>query len=240
MIYYHRRRQQNVSEKKAIIEQFKREILQSQIEIQNQTLQQVGRELHDHIGQLLSVAMLHLNGLDEELEQSEHRHAIEQTINVVRTTIQDVRALSKTLDSDTVRRFGLRQSLALELERIERTGRFRTYLHVAGTPYPLGEEAETILFRMTQESLNNAIKHSGGQAIMVTTSYQSDHFELIITDDGKGFDVNEVSTRTANTVGSGLRNLQQRARLLGGTCTISSEPGQQTRVDIVLPKQAAV
>ncbi|WP_229365663.1 sensor histidine kinase [Fibrisoma montanum] len=221
-------------------EAYERELLKTQIEIQNQTLEQVGRELHDHIGQLLSVAMLHLNGLDEELEQSEHRHAIQQTINVVRTTIQDVRALSKTLDSDTVRRFGLRQSLELELERIERTGRFRTYLHVTGTPYSLGEEAETILFRIAQESLNNAIKHSGGHAIMVTTSYQSDQFKLSITDDGKGFDVDEVSTRKADIAGSGLRNLQQRAHLLGGTCTISSEPGQETRVDIVLPKQAAV
>jgi len=240
IIYYHKRQREVIREKWALEEKYERELLQTQIEIQNQTLEQVGKELHDNIGQLLSVAMLHLNGLDEELEQSEHRHAIQQTINVVRTTIQDVRALSKTLDSDTVRRFGLRQSLELELERIERTGRFRTYLHVTGTPYSLGEEAETILFRIAQESLNNAIKHSGGHAIMVTTSYQSDQFKLSITDDGKGFDVDEVSTRKSDIAGSGLRNLQQRAHLLGGTCTISSEPGQETRVDIVLPKQAAV
>ena len=218
---------------------YQRELLQSQIETQNQTLEYVGQELHDNIGQMLSVAMLHLNGLEEELAQSTHQSAVRRMVESIEGTITAVRQLSKTLDKSTVKRFGLTESLNLELERIRQTGRYQTSLQVLGQPYALGDEAGIILFRMAQESLNNALKHARAKNLTIEAAYQPDTFSLSIIDDGQGFDQTEVTARQLSHSGSGLHNLHQRAQLLGGTCTIDSRPGAGTRVSITLPQPSA-
>ena len=218
-----------------IRETYEREILQSQIEIQNHTLKQIGQELHDHIGQLLSLAMLQLNILDDEMDGSQHHPALNEVQQVIGTIIQDVRTLSKSLDSDTIQRFGLCDSLTMELDRIQRMGRFQTQLTVQGTPYSLDPQVETVLFRMAQESLNNAIKHSAAKTLSVLIDYESQQFTLTIADDGRGFSVAETSQRVINESGSGLRNLQQRAILLGGVCEVDSQSGRGTKVHIRLP-----
>ncbi|WP_460915314.1 sensor histidine kinase [Spirosoma areae] len=216
---------------------YQRELLQTQLETQNQTLEYIGQELHDNVGQMLSVAMLQLNGLDEDLSDPSHQSAVRQMIETVQSTIQAVRQLAKTLDSGTVRRFGLRESLALELERIGQTGRYQTHLDITGQPYDLGDEAEIILFRMAQESLNNALKHAQAKTLTVTVDYQLERFMLSIADDGRGFDLAEATNRQATASGSGVNNLYQRAQLLGGTCTISTQANTGTRIGITLPRQ---
>ena len=215
-------------------ETYQRELLQSQLETQNQTLEYVGQELHDNIGQMLSVAMLHLNGLEEELTQSTHQSAVRRMVESIEGTITAVRQLSKTLDKSTVSRFGLTESLNLELERIRQTGRHQTSLQVSGQPYALGDEVEIILFRMAQESLNNALKHAHAKNFVIEAAYKPDAFSLSIRDDGQGFDQTEAKARGLSHSGSGLHNLRQRAQLLGGTCTIDSQPGAGTRVHIRL------
>lgn len=239
ILRYRQRVENHLRDMKSIKETYQRELLQSQLETQNQTLEYVGQELHDNIGQMLSVAMLHLNGLEEELAQSNHQSAVRRMVESIEGTITAVRQLSKTLDKSTVKRFGLTESLNLELERIRQTGRYQTSLQVSGQPYALGDEAEIILFRMAQESLNNALKHARARNLTIEAVYQPDAFSLSIRDDGQGFDQNEVMARELSHSGSGLHNLRQRAQLLGGTCIIDSQPGAGTRVYITLPQPLA-
>lgn len=143
--------------------------------------------------------------------------------------------MSKSLDSDTVQRFGLLPSLTLELERIQRAGHIQTQLVTVGDPYSLGKQAEIVLLRMAQESLNNALKHAHARTLTVSGTYQPSAFLLTITDDGQGFNVEEATVRPLDQAGSGLGNLHRRAGLLGGSCTISSQVGAGTRVEIQLP-----
>jgi len=232
---YQRRRIRFLQETTRIKIAYQRELLQSQLETQNQTLEDIGQELHDNIGQMLSVAMLQLNGLDEDLMDSSHQSAIRKMTQTIETTIQAVRQLAKTLDRGTVRQFGLGESLGLELERIGQTGRYQTHLQVIGQAYDLGDEAEIILFRMAQESLNNALKHARARTLTITVDYQPTVFVLTIADDGRGFDLVESANRQAGASGSGMRNLHQRAQLLGGACLVSSQPGKGTSVEIKLP-----
>ncbi|GAB4009577.1 hypothetical protein GCM10028808_18680 [Spirosoma migulaei] len=232
---FQRRQAQFRQEREVMRETYQRELLQSQLETQNQTLEYIGQELHDNIGQMLSVAMLHLNGLEEELMQSSHQSAVSRMVQTIEGTILAVRQLAKTLDSGTVQRFGLRESLGLELERINQTGRYQTHLQITGEPYELGNEAEIILFRMAQESLNNAIKHAGAKTLTITVDYQSTTLILTIADDGRGFELSETTNRQVGASGSGMRNLHQRAQLLGGTCLVDTQPGLGTRIEIKLP-----
>lgn len=219
---------------------YQRELLQSQIEIQNQTLQQVANDLHDNVGQLLTVVIMRLNSLEDEVIEPDQQEAVLQTRELVRTVITDVRALSKTLDYDTVRRFGLVPSLTLELERIQRTGRIKAELITAGEPYSLGEQMETVLLRMAQESLNNALKHARAKTLHVLTDFKPDSFMLTISDDGRGFSVEEATTRQLDKSGAGLNNLYRRASLLGGSCTIFSQPETGTRVEIRMPRTSII
>jgi len=229
---YHR----YVREKEEIKNEYQRELLQSQIEIQNHTLQQVGQDLHDNIGQLLTVALMRLNTLEDEVTDSDAQDAVGQVRELVNTIVTDVRALGKTLDHDTVRRFGLLSSLTLELERIQRIGRIQTKLTVVGEAYSLGEQVEIVLLRMAQESLNNALKHARAHTLAVEADFRSEMFFLRILDDGQGFDVEQVKARSAEAAGAGLTNLNRRAGLLQGACTISSRPGEGSRIEINVPR----
>ncbi len=236
ILYYHRRQRENQREKQLLTEAYERELLRAKLEIQNHTLQQLGEELHDHIGQMLALAKLQLNSLSARLTEPAHQAATRDTLDVISQTIRDVRAMTKTLDTRTVHQFGLQDSLTLALERIERTGYYQARLLVTGSPYSLGNETEIILFRMAQESLTNALKHAQARTLTVDADYQSDAFRLCIRDDGQGFSLKDVTGRSLSQSGSGLGHLQQRARLLGGQCHIDSQPGAGTRIEISLPR----
>jgi len=183
---------------------------------------------------------MRLNTLEDETAEPNTQQSVQQTRDVVRTVIADVRMMSKTLDYDTVGRFGLLPSLTLELERIQRAGRIHTQLNTAGEPYSLGGQTEMVLLRMTQEALNNAIKHAQAKILTVTADYSPDNFILTISDDGRGFNVSEVIDRTLDQAGAGLSNLQHRAGLLGGTCTIVSQPGAGSSIEIRMPRNQSV
>lgn len=240
-VFMHQRQYHRyLTDKEQIKNAYQRELLQSQLEIQNQTLQQVGNDLHDNIGQLLTVVIMRLNTLEDNAKDSQSRQSVQQTRDLVRTIIADIRALSKTLDYDTVRRFGLSASLTLELDRVQRTGRIHTDLVTVGEEYSLGEQAEIVLLRMAQESINNALKHARANTLTVLVEYKPDNFILTIVDNGQGFLVEEVATRTLDKAGSGLNSLQRRTGMLSGTCTIDSRLGEGTRIQIQLPRNRVI
>jgi len=211
---------------------YEQEILKSQLEIQNQTLQDIAQELHDNIGQLLSVARINLNVMEEEGDDKDGY--IKQTNEIINQSINDLRALTKSFDGDFVQQFGLEESLSHEIARIRKTKRFATEINIVGEKYSLGYEREIVLFRVAQEILNNALKHSKAQNLTVLLSYSPETFELTIKDDGKGFDIERIQQNEINQSGAGLRNIQRRVKLIGGTCQISSEIGKETKITITL------
>ncbi|WP_332369164.1 sensor histidine kinase [Spirosoma telluris] len=236
LFLYKQRYKTHQQELIALEEINRREILQAQLETQNQTLQQIAHELHDNIGQLLSVVVMRLNTIEDETTETNTEQSVQQTRDLVRTVIADVRMMSKTLDYDTVDRFGLLPSLTLELERIERAGRIKTRLTTLGEPYSLGKQTEMVLLRMTQEALNNAIKHAQAKALTIITDYSSDTFRLVISDDGRGFTVSEATSRSIDQAGSGLGNLHHRAHLLGELVRLIANPVLALRSIFRYPK----
>lgn len=233
---YQKRRFQYQREKSALREAYEREILQTQLEIQNDTLQRVGEELHDNLGQLLTLARLHLNQAGEAPDETRSKTSVKQANDVLKSAIQAVRTLSKTLDGGTVHEFGLVESLSLECERIRRMGTVQVEFRESGEMASLSPQAELVLFRMVQEVLNNALKHAEATALVVSVHGDQETFSLTITDTGKGFDPALLVGKTLAEGGSGLRNLHRRAELLGGTFTLHSQPGAGTRVEIRIPR----
>lgn len=234
-LIYQRKRYEHQQEVVRIHEAYQREILQAQIETQNQTLQHVSGELHDHIGQLLSVAMLQINVLDEDLTETPHQPAVKQTASIIEQVLTDLRVLSKTLNTDAVSQLGLPDSIALELDRIHRTGRYQTQLTLIGEPRSISSEVVTVLFRMVQEAISNALKHARARHIYVTLEYPPSRLILRIADDGQGIAPTGLTGPRSLPNGQGMDNLHRRATLLGGTCTVNSQPNEGCIIAIDVP-----
>jgi two-component system, NarL family, sensor kinase len=221
-IYFQKKKIQHLQEKATLKAQYDQEILKSQIEVQNATLQYLGKELHDNVGQLLSVARINLNVVEETIQEAENEGFVKQANELVEQSIQELRALSKSLDGDFVQDFGFQEMIIHELQRIRKTKKFETEILIQGQKYSLGYDREIVLFRIVQEILNNTIKHSGATIIEASLNYLPNNFTLQISDNGKGFDYAKVINNELNQSGSGLRNIQRRATLINFNCEIDS------------------
>jgi len=227
------RRQIKHRQEKAILKaQYEKEILQSQIEVQNSTLKYIGQELHDNIGQLLSVAKINMGVMEESIEQrnlEDFSFNFHQANDLISEIIGEVRGLTKSLDDSFVQEFGFAESIAHELQRIQKTKRFVTDLTIQGEKYILGYEREIILFRIVQEILNNTLKHSGAKNISIVLKYYIDKFVLIVSDDGRGFNYESTIDRDLSQAGAGLRNINRRAALIHFDCELITQKDAGTK-----------
>nr|WP_236676047.1 ATP-binding protein [Chryseolinea lacunae] len=205
-------------------------LLQSQLEIKEQTLQHISHELHDNLGQVASLIKINLNTLQLHDEQKALQK-IEDTKELVRQLITDLKSLSVHLNSDWAVQVGLLRGLENEVERLNKTGQWQASLKQEGPLPDLDANTTIFLYRMAQEILNNTIKHSSGKHVAVSLCTTGNLFTLVFTDDGVGFDPEEKT----KSGGSGLMNLQHRARLIQATLNIQSAPANGTSIAIELP-----
>lgn len=220
-------------EKAALKAQYQESLLQSQLEIQEQTLKNISQEIHDNIGQTLSLAKLNLNTLKiNNTEQAVEK--IASSKKLVSKAILDLRSLSKTMHTDTILQAGLLKALEIELQIIGRSGDVHTALQVTGAPYNLDPQKELIIFRTIQEALNNVIKHSLAQSVNIEVIYDNTRMEITLADNGIGFDPGASTTEKVG--GSGLRNMKNRMQLIGGSLIIQPNHPNGTKVQIVIPK----
>jgi two-component system, NarL family, sensor kinase len=224
-----------IKEKQQLEHDYQQEILRSQIEIQQQTLQAVSQEIHDNIGQLLSIVKMQLNIIEESPVSNPHQTQIIKTNELVSRVIQDLRSLAKGVNPDFVQTHGLSECVRFELERLQNTGLFKTQLEITGTPHKLNLAREFIVYRVIQESLQNIIKHARATAVCIQFHYSDATLQCLIKDNGRGFDINDALHANAAASGSGLRNMLQRVKMINGTIDIDSKLEQGTVVKIILP-----
>ena len=213
-------------------EGFSLTLLQTQLEIQEQTLKNISQEIHDNIGQALSLAKLNLNTMpstnDEVLQQK-----IQNSKELVSKAIVDLRDLSRSLDTDYVQEMGLQRAIEYELEMIKKTGTVETSMIIEGAMFRLEKQKELILFRIVQETFNNILKHAGAKTINVYINYGT-AFTLVIKDDGKGVNLDPLNEGKNKNFGLGIRNMHSRAKLIGAEFNMKSVIGKGTEVEIVL------
>jgi signal transduction histidine kinase len=221
MVVLHRQRQvQNRQRLDQVKAEHEKTLLNIENEIQQETLAHVGRELHDNIGQLLSLAKLNLNSTKPE-KQAEGKEFINQII-------KEVRALSKTLNLDWVEEITIDDFIRQQLQRIESTGYCQTIFDSDHSFNELSKDSKLVMIRVLQECLNNAIKHAAPSSIQIKV-YKDDSVRKIeIMDDGRGFDTSVQSK------GSGMTNLKKRMETIGGTIIISSILGKGTHITLNL------
>jgi signal transduction histidine kinase len=234
--YINRRKKKHMEEKQMMQSSFHQELLQTQLEIQEQTLKTISQEIHDNIGQVLSLAKLNLNTIDIT-RKDDLLEKIDSSKQLVSKAIQDLRDLSKSLNTDNIAAIGLLRAIGYELDMIRKAGEHKTSLEIMGNAIRPDPQKELIVFRIVQELLNNIIKHAAATNIKVEAHYTNTELELIISDDGKGFNLESMNKEDNNGSGQGLgiRNMHNRARLIGAGFSMQSLEGQGTTVKLKLP-----
>lgn len=227
---YKKKQQEHKVEKEKLQSQFCQTLLQSQLEIQEQTLRHVSRELHDNIGQVASLIKINLNTIVLD-GQEKANQKIEDTKDLIRQLITDVKALSVNLGSDRVTRIGLIKALETEVERLNKTEEFVAEFIMEGDLPRIDDDSLIIIYRMAQEIINNIVKHSHAKHIRVLLNANEKVLTLAMQDDGVGFDVEEKKKQG----GAGLFNLQNRAKLINAQLTIVSTQGNGTATSIQMP-----
>ncbi|CBL46302.1 Putative sensory box histidine kinase [gamma proteobacterium HdN1] len=201
----------------------------------------IAQELHDGLGQELSVLRLELERLRRRiLKQGQNAspealaEAIDEIGDRVDTTVRSVRQISSDLRPGVLDRLGLVAALEWLLSEFERRTGIHTRLTLEGTEPQANPETSTALFRILQETLANVARHSDATHVSATLHSSATELTLIVRDNGRGFDVNAERA----TPSLGLLGMKERALRLGGTVTIASEARKGTKTNVTLPQSS--
>lgn len=214
-------------------QQFKQAVLQTEIEIREETLTQISRDLHDNLGQIASLIKINLNLVSKDLKEVDHLK-IEDSIDLLKRMIADIKSLSTSLNSENLKNFGLLEALNDDVQRINKTGHLNILVHSNGTMPALAPEIEIFIYRMSQEIINNALKHAGAKNLSIDFKEDENKLDLLFKDDGKGFNTKDVIENNLGK-GNGLTNLFKRCKIIGANLSINSTLGGGTQIRIHLP-----
>ncbi|MBL0357975.1 MAG: hypothetical protein IPP72_14335 [Chitinophagaceae bacterium] len=194
---------------------YKNTLLQSQLEMQEYTFQHIAREIHDNIGQKLTLAKLYLNTLSY-CDTNTTRSSVNDSLELITESISGLSDVSRSMSTEMILQNGLVKGIEMEVANVKKAGLYQVAFNISGNEIFLSGNAELVIFRIVQECLNNFLKHADGNYISIGLNYTNDRLILDINDNGKGFDIDKQVN------GAGLINIRKRAVLLKGDCKINS------------------
>ncbi|HEY4651335.1 MAG TPA: histidine kinase [Pontibacter sp.] len=231
---YQKKRQLHAEEVSSLVEAYQKEILKAQLEMQEQTFLSISQEIHDNVGQVLSLVRLNISTLENAAKESATQK-ITTSKELLDQAIQDLRDLSKRLNSNYLAQQSLSELLRFQLGLIGKTGAVDTSFEVVGNEWGLEPEKKLIIFRIAQEALSNILRHADADAISSRLVCYPDKMTLNIADNGKGFQVAGHTAANGQPNGTGTLNMRYRARLIGASLHIESTPEAGTVVSLELP-----
>lgn len=221
-----------ILEKELRQQQYETQLLKIQIEVQEDTRKNIGMELHDNIGQLLSLTHLTIASIDPGGD-TQTAQKINDSKDLIKRSIGELRQLSKVLHGEMLLKEGLEDAIRNEITWLQRNNHFQVHFSCLNElQSKTDKDKDLFVFRLLQECLNNIIKHADARKIDIILQYDTDQLYLKICDDGKGFDVHTLAPRQT---GLGINNMQTRMRLLKGIMSIESSAGKGTQIAFWIP-----
>lgn len=218
-----RRKNKLLQEQQVAKEDYERELSEIQIEIREETLRNISWELHDNIGQLMTLAKIQVQLAKEK------PNTIDEAADTIGKAINELRMLSKLINPEAIKNLSLREAVRLEMERFNRMAFIKATYTVVGLPFSIGSDKEIIIFRILQEFFSNTIKHSKATKLDVTLTYTESELLINAKDNGVGFK-DEIDYS-----GIGIKNMTNRAKVIGADFRISSIPNEGTMLRLVYP-----
>lgn len=205
------------------------ELLRTRIELQEQALDWISREVHDNVGQVLSVTRFQLKASVDNKSREELAATASQSAERIGACIHDLRNMTHTLNGEMIQQIGLNAAIDRELSFIRSLFKLECGFAPEYECHLSGDQ-ELLLFRITQECLNNVIRHAAASRVRIAITQTNERLRLTIEDNGRGMD----SSPELNTKGMGLSSIRQRAEILGGNLDIDSAPGQGCKIIVTL------
>jgi PAS domain S-box-containing protein len=197
------------------------------IQAQEREREIIGHELHDNVNQILTTVKLYLEMVVGDPRKG--KRLLPESIKYLVKSINEIRNLSRDLSAPTLGNQSLIDSIKDLVSMVESSTALKIKFYYNQFHDTIPKDRQLALYRILQEQLNNVIKHSGASEVEITLSRNDEVAELMIFDNGKGFQATERKN------GIGLNNIQSRAQLLGGKMEIRSAPGEGVLMKITLP-----
>lgn len=224
---YRKKQVRHITEKLELKHRYQNEVLQTQLEVQEQSFKYISEEIHDNIAQTLSLVKLRLYKTAGKAGDITMKESIENSTELLTAALDGLRNLSHVLNGGLIAKLSLRESIEKELNYVHDANDTQVQLSVKGQYYEPDSEKKLLIFRIVQEAINNAVKHGKASAINISLAYQTGNLVIEIKDNGKGFD----TTLLQDSKGLGLHNMQLRAQMLGSMEVISS-PGAGSTITL--------
>jgi signal transduction histidine kinase len=206
---FQRRKNKLLLEREEIKKNFEREIAETQIEIREETLRNISWELHDNIGQLLTLAKI-------QLQQSKGGD-LKEVKETISKSLKEVRALSKLINPEFINNIPFTEALRLEVERFNRLNYINAKLIILGEKKTCNPKDGIIIFRVLQEFFSNTIKHSKATKLEVILDFKKAVLAITAIDNGVGFEVKKSKRK-----GIGLANIKARVELINAKTILKS------------------
>jgi signal transduction histidine kinase len=227
-----RKQQQQHFEMAKIEALHQKNLLEASVDSQEHVRRQIGGDLHDEIGTLLSASKMSLSILGKSIaSQPGSKELVAQTTDLLNQAVANVRRISKDLMPSTLDEFGLVIALDEFSEKLTAyTGIpiFFKKINIENQIFP--KKTELIYYRIVQELINNSLKHAKPSQINIDLELNENKLILTVFDDGKGFDMDEVMSNPKN--GIGIRNIQSRLSLINGHVRYDVAKGRGSKITI--------
>lgn len=205
----------------------------ARLEGQDSERQRIGKELHDGVGALLATIKLNVDDVEDKVEaiQTANVQHQQSVMKLVNKAIKEVRKLSHEIRSGGFSEIGLVEEIKALVEALNNSKKIQVKFNTHGLKGRLPNVLELNIYRMIQEMVNNTLKHAEAQKITIQLMRLDDVLNVIVEDNGKGFQVEEARKKG----GMGLMNIRARVNVLNGTMDIDSNPKSGTTYSIDLP-----
>ena len=239
------RLQQEISERMRTEEALKesqkelRHISSRLLSAEEEVRRKIARELHDELGQSLTLMKFQVRSIEKKLrgDQAALKEECGNILLYTNTVIENVRRLSRDLSPFILEDLGLTRALQWLTDNFAKNYDIRLVLDLVNIDHLFSRSAQTSIYRILQEALTNIVKHSGAGSASVTVRREEEKIVFSIEDDGKGFDVTQVSAQEPAERGLGLAGMEERVSMLGGSLALWSEPGKGMRISFSIPVQ---
>ncbi len=193
----------------------------------------MAREIHDELGQQLTVLKMDASWLSKKIDVSDDmtKEKMKSLITMLDETVKTVRRISSELRPSLLDDLGLLAAMEWQLKEFEKRSEIKTRLTASEAGLHFSNTVKTALFRIFQESLTNVARHSGAKKVLVNLKLKNNNFVVSIIDDGKGFDKQKIAEKRT----LGILGMQERTSMIGGTYEITSSPGKGTAVIVSIP-----
>jgi signal transduction histidine kinase len=214
-------------------EQHLQEILNTKQEIQHQTMQDIGREIHDNIGQKLTLASIYANKMTYENKFPEQSEQVATIGAILTESIEELRQLSRNLTNTNAAIGELKVLIENECKRVNDLNICKLAWRFNETDYSISNTVKNFILRIIQEFVQNSLKHAGCKNIDLEFEHAESGLTITIQDDGIGFDPDSKERRAKK--GIGLSNMKKRAELIGAEFWLTSVTNEGTKLVLFIP-----